>query len=183
MRTIGVLGVPSNSAGAIDGVARGPIVLREEGLVDILRRHAEVHDYGDVRLPDPSPARDARSHVIDPDGLGALVARESPRAQCSPVPARDGNYGIANVSWWVLVGRRHSPAGRTAPQDSRKDPRGGSACLPAPVTMSFRKGTPSARRRSTSASMSFTTNSTRFQPPGPGFAPSGIGRPAELDGR
>ena len=75
MRTIGVLGVPSNSAGAIDGVARGPIVLREEGLVDILRRHAEVHDYGDVRLPDPSPARDARSHVIDPDGLGALVAR------------------------------------------------------------------------------------------------------------
>ena len=75
MRTIGVLGVPSNSAGAIDGVARGPIVLREEGLVEILRRHAEVHDYGDVRLPDPSPARDARSHVIDPDGLGALVAR------------------------------------------------------------------------------------------------------------
>jgi hypothetical protein len=51
-------------------------------------------------------------------------------------------------------------------------------CLPpGPVTMSFRKGTPSARRRSTSASMSFTTNSTRFQPPGPGFAPSGIGPP------
>ena len=75
MRTIGVLGVPSNSAGAIDGVARGPLVLREEGLVDILRRHAEVHDYGDVTLPDPSPVRDARSHVIDPEGLDALVAR------------------------------------------------------------------------------------------------------------
>ena len=74
MRTIGVLGVPSNSAGAIDGVARGPLVLREEGLVDTLRRHAEVHDYGDVTLPDPSPVRDARSHVIDPEGLDALVA-------------------------------------------------------------------------------------------------------------
>src|SRR5262245_17233718 len=75
MRTIALLGVPSNSAGTIDGVARAPIVLREEGLVDALRRHAEVHDYGDVTLPEPSPARDARSHVIDPDGLGTLVSR------------------------------------------------------------------------------------------------------------
>src|SRR6185295_14403528 len=52
-----------------------PQVLREADLVDVLRRHAEVHDYGDVTLPDPSPARDARSHIIDPEGLGALVAR------------------------------------------------------------------------------------------------------------
>ena len=74
MRTIGLLGVPSNSAGTMDGVARAPQALREADLVDVLRRHAEVHDYGDVTLPDPSPARDARSHVIDPDGLGALVA-------------------------------------------------------------------------------------------------------------
>jgi arginase len=75
MRTIGLLGVPSNSAGTVDGVARGPLVLREEGLVDTLRRHAEVHDHGDVTLPDPSPVRDARSYVIDPGGLDALVAR------------------------------------------------------------------------------------------------------------
>ena len=75
MRTIGLLGVPSNSAGTVDGVARGPLVLREEGLVDVLRRYTEVHDYGDVTLPDPSPVRDARSNVIDPEGLDALVAR------------------------------------------------------------------------------------------------------------
>jgi arginase len=75
MRTIGLLGVPSNSAGTIDGVARGPLVLREEGLVDVLRRYTEVHDYGDVTLPDPSPVRDARSNVIDPEGLDALVVR------------------------------------------------------------------------------------------------------------
>ena len=73
MRTIGLVGVPSNSAGTSDGVARGPLVLREEGLVDVLRRHAEVRDYGDVTLPEPSPIRDERSHVIDPAGLGALV--------------------------------------------------------------------------------------------------------------
>ena len=75
MRTIGLLGVPTNSAGKIDGVARGPLVLREAGLVDALRRHAEVHDHGDVTLPDPSPTRESRSHVIDPDGLDALVIR------------------------------------------------------------------------------------------------------------
>jgi arginase len=75
MRTIGLLGVPTNSAGTIDGVARGPLVLREEGLVEALLRHAKVHDYGNVTLPDPSSTRESRSHVIDPDGLDALVAR------------------------------------------------------------------------------------------------------------
>ena len=75
MRTIGLLGVPTNSAGKIDGVAQAPLVLREAGLVDALHRHAKVHDYGDVMLPDPSPTRESRSHVIDPDGLDALVAR------------------------------------------------------------------------------------------------------------
>jgi arginase len=75
MRTIGLLGVPTNSAGRIDGVARGPMALREEGLVDAIRRHADVHDYGDVELPDPSPERDAVTHIIDPRGLAELVAR------------------------------------------------------------------------------------------------------------
>ena len=75
MRTIGLLGAPTNSAGRIDGVARGPLALREAGLVDALHRHAKVHDYGDLMLPDPSPTRESRSHVIDPDGLDALVAR------------------------------------------------------------------------------------------------------------
>jgi len=75
MRTIGLLGVPTNSAGRFDGVARGPIVLREEGLVDALHGHVKVHDYGDLTLPDPSSTRASRSRVIDPDGLDALVAR------------------------------------------------------------------------------------------------------------
>jgi arginase len=75
MRPIGILGVPTNSAGTVDGVARGPLALREADLVAVLGRHAEVHDYGDVAVPEPSPARDARSHLIDPDGLGAMVLR------------------------------------------------------------------------------------------------------------
>lgn len=75
MRAIGLLGVPTNSAGTINGVARAPRTLREAGLLDELRRHAEVHDYGDVKLPDPSPERDAKTRVIDPRGLAALVTR------------------------------------------------------------------------------------------------------------
>ena len=75
MSAIGLLGVPTNSAGTADGVARGPLALREADLVDDVARHAEVHDYGDVALPNASPIRDQRSHVIDPDGLRALVGR------------------------------------------------------------------------------------------------------------
>ena len=75
MLTIGLLGVPANSAGRTDGVARAPLALREAGLLDALHRHAKVHDYGDVTLADPSPTRESRSHVIDPDGLDALVGR------------------------------------------------------------------------------------------------------------
>jgi arginase len=71
---IGVLGVPTNSAGRTDGVARGPAALRDAGLLEALRRHGEVHDYGDVPLPSPSPDRDPLSHVIDPRGLEAMVA-------------------------------------------------------------------------------------------------------------
>jgi arginase len=73
--TIGLLGVPTNSAGRLDGVARGPMALREEGLVDALLRHADVRDFGDVTLRSPSPTRDTDTHVIDPSGLDALVAR------------------------------------------------------------------------------------------------------------
>jgi arginase len=75
MRTIGLLGVPTNSAGTIIGVARAPTTLREVGLVDALRQHADVYDYGDVMLPEPSPERDSVTHLIDPHGLIALVTR------------------------------------------------------------------------------------------------------------
>lgn len=74
-RTIGLLGVPTNSSGRIEGVARSPTVLRENGLVDSIRQHADVHDYGDVALPSPSSERDADTHIIDPEGLAVLVAR------------------------------------------------------------------------------------------------------------
>src|SRR5215218_6477692 len=75
MRTIGLLGVPMNSAGTTIGVARAPTTLREVGLVDALRQHTEVHDYGDVMLPDPSAERDPMTLLIDHHGLIAMVTR------------------------------------------------------------------------------------------------------------
>lgn len=75
MAAIGLLGVPSNSSGTTEGVARAPAALRESGLLEGLREVREVHDYGDVTLPDPSPERDDVTLVIDPGGLVTLVAR------------------------------------------------------------------------------------------------------------
>ncbi|HZB01340.1 MAG TPA: arginase family protein [Actinomycetota bacterium] len=70
---IGVVGVPTNSAGTTDGVARAPAALRDAGLIEALERSSSVVDYGDLRLPEPSPVRDAETGVIDPDGLRAMV--------------------------------------------------------------------------------------------------------------
>jgi arginase len=75
MADIGLLGVPTNSAGTTDGVARAPTALREAGLLDALAQQADVRDFGDVTLPDPSPEREAETHLIDPLGLATIVAR------------------------------------------------------------------------------------------------------------
>jgi arginase len=71
---IGLLGVPTNSAGRSDGVSRAPAALREAGLVEAVGRASAVVDYGDVALPDPSPIRDLETRVIDPAGLRTMVA-------------------------------------------------------------------------------------------------------------
>ena len=73
MRSLGLIGVPTNSNGTRRGVARAPAVLREAGLVGRLQRHVEVRDYGDLALPDPSPERDGTTHLIDPGGFEQLV--------------------------------------------------------------------------------------------------------------
>jgi arginase len=73
VRRIGLLGVPANSSGRADGVARAPTALREAGLVDALRGSADIRDYGDVILPEPSPSRDPDTHLIDGRGFVAVT--------------------------------------------------------------------------------------------------------------
>ena len=73
MKEIAVLGVPTNSAGTTDGVARAPAALREVGLVEHLARVVPTSDEGDVTVPPPTSDRDPVSKVIDPVGLQAMV--------------------------------------------------------------------------------------------------------------
>ena len=75
MDPVGLLGVPANSSGKLDGVARAPVALREAGLVAALATSVDVLDYGDVSLPEPSQERDPSNHLIDPGGLAAMIAR------------------------------------------------------------------------------------------------------------
>jgi arginase len=71
---IGLVGVPFNSAGFPGGEARAPAALRATGLVEALHEFADVHDYGDVALPEPSPERDSTTGIIAPANLVAMVA-------------------------------------------------------------------------------------------------------------
>jgi arginase len=74
VRAIDVLGVPFNSSGTTDGVARGPEALRAAGLIGALRATGvDVRDHGDLALGPTSPVRDAASHVIAPAALAAMI--------------------------------------------------------------------------------------------------------------
>ena len=71
---IEVIGVPFNSAGTIEGVARAPMALRRAGLMGSMTGVGlEVSDRGDLDLPLPTPERDTESHVIAPSVLVAMV--------------------------------------------------------------------------------------------------------------
>jgi arginase len=68
------IGVPFNSAGTDDGVARAPTALRHAGLVDASTRvGVAVSDGGDLDLPRPTTERDPDSHVIAPAALLAMI--------------------------------------------------------------------------------------------------------------
>ena len=71
---IEIIGVPFNSDGTNDGVARAPTALRHAGLVDALTRTGlAVSDTGDLVLPQLPPERDPDSHIISPARLLAMI--------------------------------------------------------------------------------------------------------------
>jgi arginase len=73
---IDLVGVPFNSAGTIDGVARAPAALRRAGLIDSLTGVGLlVSDRGDLDLPQPIPERDPDSHVIALSALPVMIER------------------------------------------------------------------------------------------------------------
>ena len=74
MRSAGLalIGVPANSSGTVDGVARGPAVLRQRGLATALARQPGVADAGDLVLPVPVPVR-GPSGLLAEDALVAMI--------------------------------------------------------------------------------------------------------------
>jgi arginase len=73
--TVELIGVPTNSSGTTDGVARAPAALREAGLVEACRATgAALVDGGDVTVDPPDPRRGPEG-VIDATGLTATLGR------------------------------------------------------------------------------------------------------------
>ncbi|MGI8704012.1 MAG: arginase family protein [Candidatus Limnocylindrales bacterium] len=83
-RSIEVIGVPFNSAGLTNGVARAPAALRAAGLIDEIRMVGiDVEDHGDVSLGATAAQRDPASHVIAPDALESMIRTVGPRVAAS----------------------------------------------------------------------------------------------------
>ena len=80
-RDVVLVGVPTNSSGTADGVARAPGVLRERGLAAALGRRPGFTDAGDLALPAPRRRR-GPSGLLAEDALIAMIGqvREAVRA-------------------------------------------------------------------------------------------------------
>ncbi|HXV38903.1 MAG TPA: arginase family protein [Nitrosopumilaceae archaeon] len=70
---LSLIGVPTNSAGSKNGVARAPLVLRQAGLVDALGSHCEIHDEGDVKFLEPVLQRHDKYRIIGYDSFVSMV--------------------------------------------------------------------------------------------------------------
>ena len=69
---LALIGVPANSSGTVDGVARAPTVLRQCGLTTALAQHRGFTDTGDLALPVPVPLR-GPSGILAEDALVAMI--------------------------------------------------------------------------------------------------------------
>jgi arginase len=68
-----LIGVPTNSAGRKDGLAKMPEALRQAGLVETLGRAFNVSDKGDVAFSTPTTERDPASGIIAPGSLASMI--------------------------------------------------------------------------------------------------------------
>lgn len=73
-RDVVLIGVPTNSSGTVDGVARAPAVLRQRGLMAALASRPGFTDAGDLVLPAPQPGR-GPSGLLAEDALITMIGR------------------------------------------------------------------------------------------------------------
>lgn len=72
-RSVDLIGVPTNSAGRKDGVARAPEALRWAGLVAELGRFCNIIDRGNVAFSEPTAERDKETGIISPGALTSMT--------------------------------------------------------------------------------------------------------------
>jgi arginase len=70
---LGIIGVPTNSSGTTEGVARAPQALRRAGLIDTLQHVSDVKDYGDVAVLAPTSERSQASGIIAEESLLSMT--------------------------------------------------------------------------------------------------------------
>ena len=73
-RDVVLIGVPTNSSGTADGVARAPAVLRGRGLTAALAGRPGFTDAGDLALPAPQPRR-GPSGLLAEDALIVMIGQ------------------------------------------------------------------------------------------------------------
>jgi arginase len=73
-RDVVLIGVPTNSSGTTDGVARAPAALRQRGLVAALAGRPGFTDAGDLALPAPVPDR-GPSGLLAEDALITMIGQ------------------------------------------------------------------------------------------------------------
>ena len=112
-RDVVLIGVPTNSSGTADGVARAPGVLRQRGLAAALAGRPGFTDAGDLVLAAPRPRR-GPSGLLAEDALIVMIGqvREAVSA------AREGGRfplligGDCPVILGALAALQAGPAGR-----------------------------------------------------------------------
>jgi arginase len=87
---LALIGVPANSSGTVDGVARAPAVLRQRGLATALARHRGLTDAGNLTLPVPDPVR-GPSGLLAEDALVAMIEQV---AQAVGAACRRGRFTL-----------------------------------------------------------------------------------------
>lgn len=70
---LSLIGVPFNSAGKRNGVAKTPATLRRVGLADALSRSWHVRDEGNVSFSRPTAERDPDSGIIAVESLASMI--------------------------------------------------------------------------------------------------------------
>jgi arginase len=70
---LSVIGVPTNSSGKSDGVAKAPNAVRRAGLIQVLGHYCEIYDEGDVTFTLPITDRDPDSGIIGYETFISMV--------------------------------------------------------------------------------------------------------------